>query len=170
MGRVDLHHVKTRGDRPLRRVSEGFDQRCDLIGDQCVRYRVALEGERTRCNGPPSTLRFRSHEVIVPRCQCGSLATGVRELDAHVGPLGMGEVRNTAPRLDLFVVPKSWTLRRDASFSDDAGRLGEDQARTAGGERPQVDLMPRAWHPVDRGVLAHGAHPRAIGEVETSKS
>ena len=130
------------------------------------RLGVTDEGLRRRPDRGP-TARVRGHtplRLAREPAVGGRLASGVRQLDADRGVLGVREVDDAGPGVPLLVVPQPGVLGADAALGCHGRGLGDDQTEATLGSGAQVDQVPVGRHAVFglHGVLAHRGQPDPV--------
>ena len=175
MGRVDLHTVEARGQGTVRRPGECLDHVADPALVEGAGGRIPRgEGDgRGREGLPPAFLGAGASRAGLPSGRGGALAARVVELDEGACAAGVDHLGQACEGRDLGVVVQAQAVHGDAPLGGDTGGLDDDRPDAAPGALAVVDEVPvgGATHLGPQGpggVLAHGWHPHAVGDLQGS--
>ena len=127
------------------------------------------EGDGAGGERNPAAIGRRDRRAAVPGALAGRLAAGMGDLDAGNGPAARDDLGEAGKECLMLIVPQAEAMRGDAAGGGDMGRLGEDDARTAGGAGAEMLDVPIAAEPIFGAVLAHRRDDDAVARGDRAE-
>ena len=169
---VQLDGVEADPHRALRRIDERLAHPRDVVqrSPSAAHASSGRTGMRRRSDRLPRVLIGRQRAAALPRPLRGSLAAGMRDLDAELGGAGPPAVGDDARQRRLVVVGvEPHAAVGDAAAALDMRRLDDDEARAGIGQHAEMGEMPVGGGAVVGAVLAHRRDDDAVGEFDTAE-